>query len=87
MEFNNCTFNLNSDGFGYVQCMGGNVLFDECTFSLAGSNNMNFSSYTKFGQLNLYSDRYNTVVTLRGCNSVAVNDYEIRGGVGTVIYE
>ena len=85
VEFNNCTFNLNDSGYGLVQCMGGNHAFNDCTFNISGSKSMGSSPITKYGHLNLYSERVNTVVTLNGCNSVSVFKYNVNGGSGTVI--
>lgn len=85
VEFNGCTFELNADGYAYIQCMGGNHDFNNCTFNIAGSNSFNLSPMTKHGHLNLYSDRYNTNVTLNGCNSVSVHKYNALDGNGTVV--
>lgn len=84
VEFNNCKFEL-KDGSGYVQCMGGNVDFNGCTFNIGGSSTMFSTNMTKYGKLNLYSERYNTTVTLNGCNAVSVHKHNALGGVGTVV--
>ena len=48
-EFNNCTFNLNSDGYGLVQCMGGNTVFNKCAFNISGSYNFFDTAATPSG--------------------------------------
>ena len=84
IELNNCNFELNDSGYGYVQCMGGTSDFNNCVFNISGSKSIGTSSITKYGHLNLYSERYNTVVNLNGCNSVSNFRYNYGGGVGTV---
>ena len=69
-EFNNCTFNLNSNGYGLVQCMGGNTVFNKCTFNISGSASFGTSSITKYGQVNLYSEKTHTEVTFNQCTGV-----------------
>ena len=69
-EFNNCTFNLNSNGYGLVQCMGGNTVFNKCTFNISGSASFGSSTITKYGQVNLYSEKTHTEVTFNQCTGV-----------------
>ena len=83
VEYNNCKFEL-SDGYGYVQCMGGDHIFNNCTFDISGSYTYFDTAITKFGKLNLYSERYNTNVVLNGCNSVSRHIYNALGGAGSV---
>ena len=86
VEFNNCKFNLNTSGYGLVQCMGGNQVFNSCEFNISASKSMGSSPITKYGQLNLYADRYSTNVTLNQCVGVpSVNQYNVNGGVNTFI--
>ena len=75
VEFNNCTFDLNSAGYGSVLCMGGNQTFNQCEFKTGNSSVLSFfeSSNEKFGRLNIYADqysRYSTNVTVNGCTNV-----------------
>ena len=79
-EFNNCTFNLNSNGYGLVQCMGGNTVFNKCTFNISGSASFGTSSITKYGHVNLYAERTHTEVTFNQCTGVpAIHRYTYQG--------
>ena len=79
-EFNNCTFNLNSDGYGLVQCMGGNTVFNKCAFNISGSYNFFDTAATKYGYINLYAERTHTEVTLNQCTGVpAFHRYTYQG--------
>ncbi len=70
VELNNCKFNLNSAGYGLVQCMGGTHTFNACEFNISGSKSIGNSPITKYGRLNLYSEKYTTAVTLNQCINV-----------------
>lgn len=84
VEYNNCKFTLNSSGYGLVQCMGGNHTFNTCEFSISGSKSIGSSPITKYGQLNLYSERYSTVVTANKCVNVpSVFRYAASTGTNT----
>ena len=86
VEYNNCTFNLNDSGYGLVQAMGGNHTFNNCAFNISGSKSIGSSPITKYGQLNLYSERFNTVVTLNQCTGVPnIFRYAASTGTNTVI--
>ena len=86
VEYNNCTFNLNDSGYGLVQAMGGNHTFNNCAFNISGSKSIGSSPITKYGQLNLYSERFSTVVTLNQCTGVpSIFKYAASTGTNTVI--
>ena len=86
VEYNNCTFNLNDSGYGLVQAMGGNHTFNNCSFNISGSKSIGSSPITKYGQLNLYCERYSTVVTLNQCVNVpSVFQYKASTGTNTVV--
>ena len=86
IEFNNCTFKLDST-FGYLQCLGGNVTLNSCAFNYSGAHNGFFNTpVTKHGYINLYSERYNTAVTLNQCTGVPAHHvYNALGGSGTIV--
>ena len=84
VELNNCNFELNDSGYGYVQCMGGVSTFNDCVFNISGSRSMGSSPITKYGNLNLYSEKFNTVVNLNRCNSVATFAYKASTGTNTI---
>lgn len=86
VEFNNCSFEVNDSGYGFVQCMGGTDVFNDCQFNISGSKTMNIGSITKYAHLNLYSVQFNTVVYLNRCNSVSIHRFNLSGGSGTVKY-
>ena len=85
VEFNNCKFELNDQGYAAVVCLGGNQTFNQCTFNISGSASFGLSTITKYGHLNLYSERCNTNVTLIGCDSVSVHKHNALGGAGSVV--
>lgn len=75
VEFNNCIFDLNSEGYGSILCMGGNQTFNQCEFKTGNSSALSFfeTNQEKFGCLNIYADqydRYSTIVTVNGCTNV-----------------
>ena len=79
-EFNNCSFNLNDEGYGLIQCMGGNTVFNKCAFNISGSSSMGSSTITLYGHINLYSERTTTNVTVNQCTGVpAVHKYSYQG--------
>ncbi len=78
-EFNNCEFKLGA-GTGYVQCGGGNVYFNNCSFDYAGGSTMFDSPYTKYNKINLYSDRTNVNVTFTNCVGVSVFQKTVHQG-------
>lgn len=84
---NNCEFNLNKDGYGIVKCMGGNHKFIECKFKISESNKSPYDlANNRLGKLNLYSESYNTTVTLENCDNVGTpNIYNAGSGVGKVL--
>lgn len=85
-EFNKCKFNLNDSGYGLVQFMGGNHVLNNCEFNLSGSKSFGTSSITKYGQINLYSERYSTVVTANQCTNVpSVFRYAPSSGTNTFV--
>ena len=86
VEYNNCTFNLNVSGYGLVQAMGGNHTFNKCAFNISGSKSIGSSPITKYGQLNLYSERFSTTVTTNQCTGVpSVFRYAANSGTNTYI--
>ena len=68
--FDNCTFGL-ADGFmktGYVNCMGGTSIFNQCTFNYAGGSTMGSNQYMQWNAVNSYSENsFTTYVELNGC--------------------
>ena len=86
VEYNNCTFSLNDSGYGLVQAMGGNHTFNNCSFNISGSKSMGSSPITKYGQLNMYSERFSTTVTVNQCTGVpSVFRYAASTGTNTFI--
>ena len=86
VEYNNCTFSLNDSGYGLVQAMGGNHTFHKCTFNISGSKSIGSSPITKYGRLNLYSERFSTTVTTNQCTGVpSVFKYAANSGTNTYI--
>ena len=75
--FNNCTFGL-TNGFikcGYVNCMAGENIFNQCTFNYNGGSTMGSGPVSKWNAVNAYSENtnslesnnYTTYVELSGC--------------------
>ena len=86
VEYNNCTFTLSDSGYGLVQTMGGNHVFNNCTFNLSGSNTFFDTTITKYGKINMYSERYSTTITFNQCTGVpAIHKYAVSGGTNTVV--
>ena len=71
-DFNDCTFLLGEgsgpSGIGYVNCMGGTNIFNNCKFDYTGGWTMGSNQYVKYNAVNSYSERYSASVTLIGCS-------------------
>lgn len=71
ITFNNCTFKITTDVFiksGYVNCMGGKHIFNQCEFDFTGGSTSGSNQYVKWNAVNSYSEPgYSTVVELIGC--------------------
>ena len=81
---NNCNFELNDEGYGYAQLLGGTGEFNNCQFNFGSSKSFGSSSITKYGRLNLLSEKYSTVVILNKCNSVLTHTFRAGSGTCTI---
>ena len=64
--YDNCTFTL-GDSVGYVNCMGGTHIFNNCTFDYTGGGTFGSNQYVRWNAVNSYSERYSAAVILNGC--------------------
>lgn len=87
VEFNDCKFECNDDGYGAIMCMDGTHTFNECEFDISKSEIFSFAQTNmfKFGKLCLYSEGNGTSVTLNKCVGVP-EKHEYKTGSGTITF-
>ena len=71
--YESCTFGLpgGSGTVGYVNCMGGTHIFNNCTFDFTGGATFGSNQYVRWNSVHSYSEsRYSTKVTLIDCTRI-----------------
>lgn len=75
ITFNTCKFYIDVTGIkaGFVNCMGGTHIFNQCTFDYTGGSMFGSNHVVRWSAVNAYSEKatgYSTSVILNGCTRI-----------------